>query len=113
MAKRFLIFFLLLVVFFMLFSIEPPKNVIKIDKISEWYEAAYFDHLIHNHISCEKCHHKGFKKSSTCEPCHKRSGNLNLKEAYHGVCLECHTEKGKSIEENCESCHKPKKLKKG
>lgn len=93
---------------------SAPADAIKIDKLSDWFEGVTFSHQKHSVASCGKCHHMGFEGGSGCSSCHPKEktspSEVSLKDAYHGVCLPCHTAKGKDVKEGCENCHKSRNL---
>ncbi len=93
---------------------SAPASPIKIDKLSYWFDGVSFSHPKHSAAACGKCHHMGFEGGSGCSSCHPKEktspSEVSLKDAYHGVCLPCHTAKGKDVKEGCENCHKARKL---
>ncbi len=114
---RFRLFLLITLIFVAINFVgetKPPEKPIVINKISDWFEGVTFDHTLHSSINCEQCHHAGFDNGANCDNCHnkvkKSSDEVSLKDAYHKVCSECHFEKGKSVKEGCETCHKRKNL---
>ncbi len=96
-------------------SADKTPETIKIDVLSEKYEAAVFPHRLHAEMAdmaggCVLCHHNNSPgQVSPCIECHKPSkqrtslSKPDLKAAYHRLCLSCHIEW--KHENDCTSCH--------
>ena len=97
---------------------EAPE-LLKIDVMSNIYEASIFTHKLHAEMSemsggCISCHHFNPPgKIVGCKNCHEASINRTdlqkpgLKGAFHRQCMACHQDW--SHESNCEVCHTLKK----
>lgn len=87
----------------------PEKVVIK--EIQKTKPPVAFDHKAHGAKvkECKTCHHKGEAgKEEKCSKCHDKAKadgkKVELKEAFHKSCRECHKkEKGPT---KCDDCHK-------
>ncbi|WP_018126006.1 acidic tetraheme cytochrome c3 TmcA [Desulfovibrio oxyclinae] len=81
--------------------------------------AAVFNHDEHNEMAeiydCTPCHHEGVEEGEFipgdpemgCADCHYEDageGETPLREAYHQMCIDCHTEK-KVGPVACGQCH--------
>jgi uncharacterized paraquat-inducible protein A len=71
-----------------------------------------FDHEKHSKSvgKCAECHHKDAAgKEAKCSTCHAKGKGegkkVELKEAFHKNCKDCH-KAGKKGPEKCEGCHK-------
>ena len=71
-----------------------------------------FDHEKHSKSigKCAECHHKdAASKEAKCSTCHAKGKGegkkVELKEAFHKNCKDCH-KAGKKGPEKCEGCHK-------
>lgn len=89
----------------------PDKIVIK--EIQKSKAPVAFDHKGHGAKvkDCQACHHKDAAgKEQKCGTCHgaKAEGKkVDLKEAFHKQCRDCH-KKGAKGPTKCDECH-PKK----
>lgn len=93
---------------------KAPADPVRIEKLSDWFDGVSFSHAKHSGAECGKCHHMGFDAGPGCLSCHPKEktfpSEVSLKDAYHGVCLPCHTAKDKDVKEGCENCHKSRNL---
>ncbi len=91
------------------FAAPPGKIVIK--EIQKTKPPVAFDHKAHGGKvkECAACHHKDAAGSEQkCAKCHgakTEDKKVDLKEAFHKQCKECH-QKGKKGPVKCEGCHK-------
>ena len=92
----------------------PPDKIV-IQEIQKSKAPVAFDHKAHGAKakSCQACHHKdaaGKEQKCSSAACHgaKADGKkVDLKEAYHTQCRDCH-KKEKKGPTKCDECH-PKK----
>ena len=86
-----------------------PEKAIVIDKIQKSKAPVTFDHKSHGALKCVQCHHKGEPgKEQKCSACHgdKADGKkLELKEAFHKHCRDCHKAEKKGPQA-CNDCHR-------
>jgi hypothetical protein len=93
------------------FAAGAPDKAISIKQIQKTKSPVAFNHGSHKDIDCAKCHHKGEKgKEVGCgtAKCHgdKAEGKkVDLKEAFHKQCKDCHKEMKKGPTK-CDECHK-------
>ncbi len=87
----------------------PDKVTIK--EIQKSKAPVVFDHKAHATVrakACKDCHHKNEAgKEEKCSNCHKAKAEgkvVELKEAFHKTCRDCH-KKGKGPTK-CDDCHK-------
>ena len=67
-----------------------------------------FDHLQHQGAiaDCTTCHHKGVEQG-TCRSCHDGTKAPAAKQAFHGLCKECHkNSNSEKVAGKCSECHK-------
>ncbi len=90
-------------------SAEAPGTVV-IKEIQKTKAPVTFDHKAHTAKvkECKTCHHKSEAgKEEKCSVCHKAKAEgktVELKEAFHKTCKDCHKkEKGPT---KCDECHK-------
>jgi uncharacterized paraquat-inducible protein A len=87
-----------------------PDNAILLQKIQKTKTPVTFAHKAHKDLNCVQCHHKGEAgKEQGCSACHtdKADGKrLDLKEAFHKQCRDCHKSQKKGPQ-GCNDCHKP------
>lgn len=99
--------FLLLGVFIFAGLLVFAQETILIDKIAKLYPPLKFTHEKHMEIAegdCKKCHHFSGDKTPPCSACHAEGKiAVNLKEAYHGLCIKCHKEMAGPV--SCKDCH--------
>jgi hypothetical protein len=90
------------------FAAAPEKPIV-IDNIAKTKAPVAFSHKTHEAQKCDVCHHKGEPgKEQACTACHsaKAEGKkLDLKEAFHKHCRDCH-KAGKKGPTACNDCHK-------
>lgn len=92
------------------------KAIVKIDTLSQLYQASIFKHKLHAEMSafseagCAACHHNNrTDEIQACIACHEPSAQrenlaiIGLKGAYHGQCLNCH--RSWNHENDCRKCH--------
>lgn len=92
----------------------PPDKVV-LKEIQKMKAPVAFDHKAHGAKvkSCQECHHKdaaGKEQKCSTADCHgaKADGKkVDLKEAFHKQCKDCH-KAGKKGPTKCDECH-PKK----
>jgi len=92
----------------------PPDKVV-LKEIQKTRAPVAFDHKAHTEKvkECKECHHKdaaGKEQKCSAADCHgaKTDGKkVELKEAFHTQCKECH-KKEKKGPVKCDECH-PKK----
>ena len=90
---------------------QAPAGSVTIKEIQKTKPAVTFDHKAHADRvkgNCKACHHKDEAgKEQKCSACHgaKADGKkVELKEAFHKTCKDCHKkENGPS---KCDGCHK-------
>lgn len=90
---------------------EAPAGKVTLKEIQKTKAAVTFDHKAHADKvkgDCKACHHKDEAgKEQKCSGCHgaKADGKkVDLKEAFHKTCKDCHKkEKGPT---KCDDCHK-------
>jgi hypothetical protein len=88
-----------------------PDKPIVIKVIQKTKPPVTFEHARHKDVKCQKCHHKdaeGKEQKCFAAKCHgaKAEGKMvELKEAFHQLCRECH-KKEKKGQVKCEDCHK-------
>jgi hypothetical protein len=94
-------------------SAEAPAGKVTIKHIQKTKEPVVFDHKAHVGVAkdCKECHHKDEKgKEQGCQKCHKDKTEgkvVELKEAYHGTCKDCHKkDASKKAPTMCNGCHK-------
>ena len=94
-------------------SAEAPAGKVTIKHIQKTKEPVVFDHKAHvgRAKDCKECHHKNEKgKEQGCQECHKAKTEgkvLELKEAYHEMCKDCHKkDASKKAPTMCNGCHK-------
>jgi len=86
----------------------PGKITIK--EIQKTKPPVEFDHKAHQGKvkECKTCHHKGEAgKEEKCSKCHKNKAEgktVDLKEAFHKTCRDCH--KKEKATTKCDGCHK-------
>ena len=87
----------------------PDKVTIK--EIQKSKAPVEFNHKAHAETrakACKDCHHKNEAgKEEKCSACHKAKAEgkvVELKEAFHKTCRDCH-KKGKGPTK-CDDCHK-------
>jgi uncharacterized paraquat-inducible protein A len=86
----------------------PAKITIK--EIQKTKPPVVFDHKAHTGKvkECKTCHHKGEAgKEEKCSKCHKAKAEgktVELKEAFHKTCKDCHKKEKASTK--CDDCHK-------
>lgn len=95
---------------FTLFLLCYAQDIISIEKIARLYGPVKFTHEKHMEIAdgnCKKCHHFSGEKTPPCSACHTKDGKGNIKvalrEAYHGLCINCHKEMAGPT--SCKECH--------
>ncbi len=86
------------------------QDIIQIDRIVRLYPPVKFTHEKHMEIAgneCKRCHHFSGEKTPPCSACHTKDGKGNIKvalrEAYHGLCINCHKETAGPT--SCKECH--------
>jgi uncharacterized paraquat-inducible protein A len=88
---------------------SAPAKAIVIDNIAKTKAPVTFSHKSHEAQKCVACHHKGEAgKEQACTACHtaKAEGKrLDLKEAFHKHCRDCHKAEKKGPTA-CNDCHK-------
>jgi len=90
----------------------PPEKIV-IKEIQKTKAPVAFDHKAHGAKvkECKVCHHKDAAgKEEGCGKCHKAKAEgkkVDLKEAFHKQCKDCH-KKEKKGPMKCDECH-PKK----
>src|SRR5512144_1299308 len=90
---------------------QAPAGKVTLKEIQKSKPAVTFDHKAHADRvkgNCKACHHKDEAgKEQKCSACHgaKADGKkVELKEAFHKTCKDCHKkENGPS---KCDGCHK-------
>jgi uncharacterized paraquat-inducible protein A len=86
-----------------------PDNAIVIKEIQKSKPPVTFQHSSHKALDCVQCHHKDAAgKEQRCSACHtdKADGKrLELKEAFHKHCRDCHKAEKKGPQA-CNDCHK-------
>ncbi len=94
-------------------AIAAPPDKIVIKEIKKTKAAVAFNHKAHGEKAknCQACHHKDAAgKEQKCSKCHKAKAEgktVELKEAFHKQCKDCH-KKEKKGPQKCDECH-PKK----
>ena len=82
-------------------------KIIALPKTGHRKPVIHFNHLDHvekNFTECIDCHHKlTNKKCSTCHTARDQGALVNLKDAYHQQCHNCHRET--SGPKACSLCH--------
>jgi hypothetical protein len=88
---------------------DAPKQVV-IKEIQKTKAPVAFNHEAHQAKvkECKTCHHKDDAgKEQKCSACHKAKAEgkkVELKEAFHTSCKDCHKkQKGPT---KCDDCHK-------
>ncbi len=88
---------------------NAPEQVV-IKEIQKTKPPVAFDHKAHQAKvkDCKTCHHKDEAgKEQKCSACHKAKAEgkkVELKEAFHTTCKDCHKkQKGPT---KCDACHK-------
>lgn len=87
----------------------PPDNVLTLTIEKKSKPPVRFDHAKHKDLTCVECHHKDAAgKEQKCSACHTAADvgkKLEIKEAFHKNCRECHktVKKGPT---GCADCHK-------
>ncbi len=88
---------------------SAPEQVV-IKEIQKTKPPVTFDHKAHQAKvkDCKTCHHKDEAgKEQKCSACHKAKAEgkkVELKEAFHTTCKDCHKkQKGPT---KCDGCHK-------
>lgn len=92
-----------------------PPDKMSIDKIKKTKAAVAYNHKAHSEKvkECKTCHHKDAPgkeqacSSATCHGAKAEGKKLDLKEAFHKQCKDCH-KKEKKGPQKCDECH-PKK----
>ncbi|MGM0452137.1 MAG: cytochrome c3 family protein [Thermodesulfobacteriota bacterium] len=83
-------------------------------------ENGAFDHETHSQyygLSCAECHHEiedGYASDpQPCSSCHMETSDdpsmPSAADAYHQQCIDCHSNMGGPVTEDCDACHKPRK----
>lgn len=93
-------------------SAAPPENkfAISIKDIDHTLPPVGFDHKGHGEKvrECRTCHHRDTgilgQKCSGCHGSREGSTRVELKQAYHKMCLGCHS-RGKQGPRKCTGCH--------
>jgi hypothetical protein len=95
---------------------EVWSDTIDLGALSKIYEPMKFTHDKHMEIesNCNACHHHSKQgETRTCASCHsagnqgtKKKNIVGLKDAYHGLCINCH--KKTSGPAKCSECHTKK-----
>ena len=93
---------------------EAPAGKVTLKEIQKTKPAVTFDHKAHAEKAkgnCQACHHKDEKgKEQKCSACHgaKADGKkVELKEAFHKTCKDCHKkDAAKKAPTKCDDCHK-------
>jgi len=93
-------------------SATPPerKFAISIKDIDHTLPSVGFDHKGHGEKvrECRTCHHRDTAiLGQKCSGCHgniEGTTNIGLKQAYHKMCLGCHSRK-KAGPQKCTRCH--------
>jgi len=109
----------ILLISFFYVAVKADSGLVRLDNISNIYEAVQFDHAKHISITdnCSTCHHEHPGNSLLCMDCHSinkstfrdsvgrsfiackschdtpdrdNPGMPGLKTAYHRVCFDCH-----------------------
>mgnify|MGYP001557798415 CR=1 FL=1 len=86
------------------YAVAPPDTIV-INSIQKLKPPVPFNHKAHaaRATSCQECHHKNkVGEEQKCSACHQ---GVNLKDAYHEQCKECHKKQGKGPTK-CDGCHK-------
>lgn len=94
----------------MVVGAQAPAGKVVIKEIQKTKPPVTFDHKAHADRvkgDCKACHHKDEAgKEQKCSACHgaKADGKkVELKEAFHKTCKDCHKkEKGPT---KCDACH--------
>ncbi|MFO7811404.1 MAG: cytochrome c3 family protein [Pelovirga sp.] len=100
MKKFALLLVLFAVVGFAAYAVAaPPEEVVYEVKMGN----VTFDHKAHLATgSCKDCHHTG--EMVSCKDCHNKTSEVNNKDAFHGLCIDCHKEQGAGPAK-CTECH--------
>ncbi len=93
-------------------ALAAPPDKMSIDKIKKTKAAVAYDHKAHSAKvkECKACHHKdeaGKEQGCSAKGCHgaKAEGKkVDLKEAFHKQCKDCH-KKEKKGPQKCDECH--------
>lgn len=95
----------------MVFSAAAPDKV-TIKEIQKIKAPVEFNHKAHAETrakACKDCHHKNEAgKEEKCSNCHKAKTEgkvVELKEAFHTTCRDCHKKMAKGPSK-CDDCHK-------
>jgi len=90
---------------------QAPAGGVTLKEIQKTKPAVTFDHKAHADRvkgNCKACHHKDEAgKEQKCSACHgaKADGKkVELKEAFHKTCKDCH--KKENAPTKCDGCHK-------
>jgi hypothetical protein len=103
-------------------EVKAPEEPIKINSKDVFGKKRkgdpIFDHKKHTDFKCQDCHHtwKEGEKVKKCGECHlkkEKDKTLDLKDAFHDSCMDCHKklkrEKKKYGPTGCSKCHPKKK----
>jgi hypothetical protein len=91
-------------------SADAPEKI-TIKEIQKTKSPVEFNHKAHTALAkaCKDCHHKSEAgKEEKCSKCHKAKTEgkvVELKEAFHTTCKECHKKMAKGPTK-CDDCHK-------
>ena len=96
----------------LVFGAQAPDKV-TIKEIQKSKAPVEFNHKAHGERvkgNCQACHHKDEKgKEQKCSACHDKAKSegkkVELKEAFHVTCKDCHKKEGKGPTK-CDECHK-------
>ncbi|HMB15030.1 MAG TPA: cytochrome c3 family protein [Pelovirga sp.] len=101
MKKIAVLLVVLAVVGFAVYAVAaPPKEVVYEVKMGN----VTYDHQAHTGLgaSCKDCHHTG--EMVSCKDCHNKTSKPSNKDAFHGMCIDCHKEQAAGPTK-CTECH--------